>query len=194
LPAAVTSASYDLANRLTSRTTSGVTATPTWDANGNLTSDGVRSYTWDARDRLTAVSGVASFAYDAFGRRQMATRGGVTTSFLYDGWDVVQEQQGNAPSADVLIGLGIDERFARSGATFLTGALGSTMALASSGAVQTNYGYDPYGVAQVTGAASDNPFQYTGRENDGTGLMQYRNRYYSPTWGRFVSEDTIGLS
>jgi len=29
--------------------------------------------------------------------------------------------------------------------------------------VQTSYGYDPYGVAQVTGTASDNPFQYTGR-------------------------------
>jgi len=32
--------------------------------------------------------------------------------------------------------------------------------LASAGAVQTSYGYDPYGVAQVTGTASDNPFQY----------------------------------
>jgi RHS repeat-associated protein len=193
LPAAVTSASYDLANRLTARTASGVTATPTWDANGNLTSDGVRSYTWDARDRLTAIPSVANFAYDPFGRRQTATRGGIATSFLYDGWDVVQEQQGGTPSADLLIGLGVDERFARGGATFLTDGLGSTLALASAGTAATSYGYDAYGVAQVTGTASDNPFQYTGRENDGTGFLHYRNRYYSPTWGRFVSEDPIGF-
>jgi RHS repeat-associated protein len=194
LPAAVTSASYDLANRLTARTAAGVTAMPTWDANGNLASDGVRSYTWDARDRLTAIPGVASLVYDAFGRRQTATRGGIATSFLYDDWDVAQEQQGGSPSADLLIGLGIDERFARGGKTFLTDALGSTLALASAGTVSTSYGYDAFGVAQVTGTASDNPFQYTGRENDGTGLLHYRNRYNSPTWGRFISEDLLGLS
>ena len=54
----------------------------------------MRSYSWDARNRLTGIAGVASFAYDAFGRRQTATRGGIATSFLYDGWDVAQEQQG----------------------------------------------------------------------------------------------------
>ncbi len=170
-----------------------MTASPIWDANGNLTNDGVRSYSWDSRDRLTGITGVASFAYDAFGRRQTATRGGTATSFLYDGWDVAQEQQAGSPSADLVLGLGVDERMSRNGATFLTDALGSTMALASAGAVQTSYGYDPYGVAQITGTASDNPFQYTGRENDGTGLLHYRNRYYNPGWGRFVSEDPIGL-
>jgi RHS repeat-associated protein len=60
--------------------------------------------------------------------------------------------------------------------------------------VQTNYAYDPYGVVQVAGTASDNSFQFTGRENDGTGLMNYRARYYNPAWGRFISEDPIGLS
>jgi RHS repeat-associated protein len=92
-----------------------------------------------------------------------------------------------------LLGLGVDERFSRNGSTFLTDALGSTAALANSGAVQTNYGYDPYGVVQVTGTATDNSFQFTGRENDGTGLLNYRNRYYSPAWGRFISEDPLGL-
>jgi RHS repeat-associated protein len=194
LPGAVTNATYNLANRLTARTAAGVTASPTWDANGNLSNDGVRSYSWDARDRLSAISGVASFAYDGFGRRQTATRGGTATSFLYDGWDVAQEQQGGSPSADLVLGPGVDERFSRSGATYLTDALGSTAALTSSGVVQTSYGYDPYGAAQVTGTASDNSFQFTGRENDGNGLLNYRSRYYNPAWGRFVSEDRIGLA
>jgi RHS repeat-associated protein len=147
-----------------------------------------------SRNRLSEVTGIASFAYDAFDRRQTATRGGTATSFLYDDWDVVQEQQGGVPSADLVTGLGVDERFTRNGATFLADALGSTAAVASAGAVHTSYGYDPYGVAQVTGSASDNPFTYTGREDDGTGLLQYRNRYYSPVWGRFISEDPIGLN
>jgi RHS repeat-associated protein len=36
--------------------------------------------------------------------------------------------------------------------------------------------------------------QYTGRENDGTGLYYYRARYYSPGLQQFISEDPVGLS
>ena len=194
LPAAVTSATYNLANRLTARTAAGVTASPTWDANGNLTSDGTRAYTWNARNKLLTVGSTASFVNDGLGRRASATRSGTATAFLYSGWDVTQEQQGGTASADLIIGSGADERFARAGSTYLVDALGSTVALAASGAVKTNYGYDPYGVSTATGTASTNPFQFTGRENDGTGLLNYRNRYYNPAWGRFVSEDPIGLA
>ena len=34
-------------------------------------------------------------------------------------------------------------------------------------------------------------FQYTGRENDGTGLYYYRARYYAPGIQRFISEDPL---
>ena len=67
LPAALTSATYDAANRLTAW---GATALGS-DQDGNLTSDGSRSYEWNARGELTRVAdgGVtsATFAYDAFG-------------------------------------------------------------------------------------------------------------------------------
>lgn len=43
-------------------------------------------------------------------------------------------------------------------------------------------------------AVVENPFQYTGRENDGTGLYYYRARYYSPQLTKFVSKDPIGLN
>jgi RHS repeat-associated protein len=62
------------------------------------------------------------------------------------------------------------------------------------GIVKTIYTYDPFGAVTITGEASDNPFQYTGRENDGTGLYYYRARYYSPELQRFISEDPIGLA
>jgi RHS repeat-associated protein len=45
----------------------------------------------------------------------------------------------------------------------------------------------------VTSGASTNSVQYTGRENDGTGLHYYRARYYHPRLQRFISEDPIGF-
>jgi RHS repeat-associated protein len=157
-------------------------------------------FTWDARNRLVAIgtsASIASFVYDGLNRRQTATLNGTSTSYLYSGDDVVQELQGGTAAASELNGLSTDERFSRNGSAYLTDLLGSTVALASGGAVQTSYGYDPYGVAQApVGAASTNPFQFTGRENDATsaGLMFYRARYYNPGWGRFVSEDPIGVN
>src|SRR5204862_5441047 len=40
----------------------------------------------------------------------------------------------------------------------------------------------------------DNPFQFTGRENDEAGSYYYRARHYSPKWGRFVSQDPIAFA
>ena len=45
-----------------------------------------------------------------------------------------------------------------------------------------------------SGAQSDNPFGYTGREDDGTGLQYNRVRYYSPAEGRFISQDPLGIA
>jgi len=72
----------------------------------------------------------------------------------------------------------------------LTDALGSTVALTdAAAAVQTQYTYEPFGAVTPTGPTSGNPFQYTGREHDGTGLYSYRARYYSPRLHRFLGED-----
>ena len=85
-------------------------------------------------------------------------------------------------------------RYAAGARNFLTDTLGSTIALAdSAGTLQTQYGHDPFGNATVTGSSSANPYQFTGRENDGTGLYFYRARYYSPTYQRFIGQDPIGF-
>jgi RHS repeat-associated protein len=186
-PSAVSSVTYDAANELTSWNGMALT----YDANGNMTSDGNRTFTWNARDQLVSMSG-AAFQYDAFGRRIGKTVGSASTNFLYDGANIIQENSG---AANILTG-GTDEFFLRtdSGGSVvpITDALGSVLALVdSSGAVQTQYSYDAFGQTNVGGFAGSNSAQYTGRENDGTGLYYYRSRYYDPAIGRFISEDPI---
>ena len=197
LPTTLTSATYGSANRLTNWDGMAIT----YDANGNITNDGQRTYTWDAKNRLVAISGgaTASFQYDAFGRRIAKTINGVQTGFLYDGINPVQELSGATPNANLLTGLGIDEVFTRtdnSGVRNLVAdALGNTVALTdATGNVKSQYSYEPFGKTLASGEANTNSFQYTGRENDGTGLYYYRARYYSPELARFISEDPIGLA
>jgi len=172
-----------------------------YDANGNLLSDGQRTYLWNARNELIAIkvgdSVQASFQYDVLGRRISKTEGGQTTTYLYDGVDIVQERLGNTVNP-ILTGPGIDQRFARNEGNertyFLTDALGSTRALTNAaGEVIQRYDYTPYGQTRTLNAGTTNPYQYTGRERDASGIYYYRARYYSPGMGRFISEDPIGL-
>src|SRR6266540_358977 len=51
----------------------------------------------------------------------------------------------------------------------------------------------PFGAANETGPDA-NSFQYTGRENDVTGLYYHRARYYDPAIGSFISEDPVGFA
>ncbi len=195
LPQPVTGNTFNADNEMTA-----FNGTPmTYDANGNLLNDGSNAYAWDARNHLSAISGAnaASFVYDPLGRRISKTIGSTTTSFLYDGLNPVQELQSGAPSANMLTGLGIDEYFQRSDASgassYLTDALGSTLALANpAGGLATSYTYDPFGTTAVSGSGT-NPFQFTGRENDLNGLYYLRARYYNPALQRFLSQDPIGV-
>ncbi|WP_229771373.1 RHS repeat-associated core domain-containing protein [Burkholderia pseudomallei] len=198
LPTATTQpATFDLNDRKTSFNGQAVT----YDANGNLISDGTNTYTWNARNQLTQISQGGntqlSFSYDALGRRISKSLQGTTTQFLYDGNNAVQEAQGSAINP-ILVGLGIDERFARNDVTgrtyLLTDLLNSTIALTDpNGAVKQQYGYDPYGNVTPSDTATGftNPYQYTGREADAPGLYYYRARYYSPMMAGFISEDPI---
>jgi RHS repeat-associated protein len=201
LPAAV-QAAYDAANEQI-QFNSG-TPNNTFDANGNLTSEttpaGIITYTYDVRNRLIARTGPGineSYSYDALGRRISKTINGVTTSNLYDGNDIIAEIGGGAVGATYLRSLNIDEPFVRQSSAnefYHTDALGSTLALSNTaGAVATSYSYEPFGRTQVIGTSA-NPFQYTGRENDGSGLYYYRARYYSPSMQRFLREDPLNIS
>ncbi len=194
LPLAVTAATYDAANQLTAWGTEA----RQYDANGSLASDGLTSYVWDTRQRLSGRSGASSsaFAYDATGRRVSTTIDGASTSYLYDGANSLSKTQ-TGQSVQLVSGA-MDEWFARIDSTgtkaFLRDALGSTVALTdSAGDVTDVYTYEPFGrsIAQGTTANAE---RFTGREQDDPESYYYRARYYRPTEGRFLSEDAIRLA
>ena len=91
-PAAASNVSYT-ANNL-NQYTAVAAVTPTYDGNGNLTYDGTFTYCYDAENRLTGViqggtcasptTTVATYAYDAQGRRKSKAVGGATTIFVTD--------------------------------------------------------------------------------------------------------------
>ncbi len=111
---------------------------PVYDLDGNLTSDGLWSYTWDAENRLTSeasVSAVATagkrklvFSYDHQGRRVTkqvyvwATTdwnpAPVTDErFVYDGWNLLAELNAtnNAPIRSYLWGNDLNGTMAKAG-------------------------------------------------------------------------------
>jgi RHS repeat-associated protein len=187
LPQAIGSTTYDAANELTNW--NGTTIS--YDSGGNMLTDGTNSFIWNARNLVTAINGTG-LQYDSVGRRIKNPAG---TSFLYDGLNSVEEIAGNAPTASMLT-FGTDDLFQRvdnnGTMAVVTDALGSVIALVdTSGRIATSYTYDPFGNTTTAGIASTNPSQFTGRDNDSNGLYYFRARYYSPVYGRFISEDPL---
>lgn len=180
-------------------------ATFTYDSNGNMASRseaGVSTtYGWDAENRLKRVvrdgSEIARFAYDPLGRRVEKTTTSGTISYVYDGFDILQEIS-PVGSFVYIHGTGIDEPLARqdgSGALLYYHAdgLGSIVKMTDqAGSVTQTRQYDAWGNLEVS---ADQPgYGFTGREWDPeTGLYYYRARYYDPKIGRFLSEDPIGF-
>jgi RHS repeat-associated protein len=95
--------------------------------------------------------------------------------------------------------LNIDEPFIRQGTAgdsyFHQDAQWSTIGLTdNSGAITITYDYESYGKTSFVGTPSENPFQYTGRENDGADIYYFRSRYYKASLQRFLSEDPLGFT
>ncbi|HYI38830.1 MAG TPA: RHS repeat-associated core domain-containing protein [Allosphingosinicella sp.] len=174
----------------------------TYDANGNLTSDGTTSFSYDVENRLVSASGAknATLVYDPLGRLfQISSATTGLTQFLYDGDELVAEYVGwgnlarryihGDGSDDPLYwyeGAGLDQpRFPH------TNHLGSVTAITGPGATPLSINiYDEYG---IPGANNQGRFQYTGQAwLAELGMYYYKARFYSPTLGRFLQTDPIG--
>lgn len=188
-------------------------ATVEYDTRFNVWHIGGLQYDHDAANRLVAVNGnghSGSFTYDGLGRCVRRTIDGITRLFAYDGWNAIFEWDeagawkaintyGARPDEilsryDVDRGLFIYKHDNQGNVTFL---------LNGSSQIVERYSYDAFGQVTVTNADGSgarswsnygNRFSFTGREwISELGIYDYRHRFYSPTVGRFLETDPLGL-
>ncbi len=182
-------------------TTNRITTTGyAYDANGNLTSDGTHSYTWDADGHLASLDGTSNTeTYDAQGRRVEQLKSGVYTEILY------------APSGAKLAlmnGQAVTKMFVPlpGGATGVYAGtslsyyrhpdwLGSSrVATTTARAVYYDGEYSPYGESYNETGTTDRNF--TGQNQDlpnASDLYNFPNREHNVTQGRWISPDPAGM-
>jgi RHS repeat-associated protein len=149
-----------------------------YDAAGNLLSDGTTTRSYDALNRLVAQDST-SYTYNGDG--VLVSDG--TTTYAQD-LAAPLSQVLNDGTANYLYG---HERLRALGGPWYVGdALGSVhQTLDDAGAVLATTSYDPWGTPQGSLSA---PFGFTG-ELHSAGQVYLRARWYAPGQGRFVSED-----
>jgi RHS repeat-associated protein len=191
-----------------------------YDNNGNMIDSyvqgvGTTYYYYDYENRLVKIvypDGSATlFVSDPLGRRLKTIEkngSGTITGirrYAYDGLNVIAELYGSgALVASYTHGAGIDDPIIMR----LHGGVGAgncfyhknhqgsvTEVTDSDGNVVKQYKYDAYGRKYFeSGPALVDEPAYTARErHDRTGLYYYRNRFYYPQIGRFISQDPIGM-
>lgn len=169
-----------------------------YDARGNLTSDGNNNYIYDVENRLIGGPNGATLTYDPYGRLHKTT-GSATTRLGYDGVDLIAEYDASGtllrryvhgPGTDDPIlwyeGTGTaDKRYMHKDER------GSVIALTNaSGGLYAMNSYSAYGIPAQT---NEGRFGFTGQAwLKDVGLNYYKARMYSPTLGRFLQTDPIG--
>jgi len=149
------------------------------------------------------VHPVAGAAYPAF----YHSTDGIRPETVLD-WQYSQPPSGSASFQGYrryVLGPNPDERWAfldfdTSHTTYFphTNRMGSTIALSANGAAAAKYQYGPYGessntLAEVGPGVASYAYRYTGQRLDGgTGLIDYKARFYSPALGRFLQPDQAG--
>ncbi|MBM7616429.1 RHS repeat-associated core domain-containing protein [Alkaliphilus hydrothermalis] len=173
-----------------------------YDANGNLTNNGNKTYIYDLDNRLKEVKDsqgqtIASFTYDHEGKRNSMTTNSGTTHFHYNGDKVVYETDSNNTivAEYTYDPEGNPATMTRGGVTYYyhINGHGDVVTLTdASGNVVAEYDYDAYGniISQSGTMASVNPYRYAGyRYDEVTGLYYLMARYYDAEVGRFISRD-----
>lgn len=184
----------------------------TYDSGGNLTSDGVHSYAFNAENKISKVDGVAAYNYDGEGRRVRKLIGD-NLIFVYDirGQQIAEfgGEKGFLTKeyiygADGVVAT-IEPNDTKNGTRYLTADhLGSPRVVTNSSAgVVSRHDYKPFGeelgvgtggrtTGQGYGVADGVRQQFTSKERDlETGLDFFLARYYSSSQGRFTSPDPL---
>ena len=167
------------------------------DANGNLTADGTRTFAWDARNQLVAVTvGThrSEFTYDGQQRRvrEIEKENGATESdakLVWCGRDVCEERISGGATTDYL-----GDGFRRGTQSFFytrDGQASVREVTDASGTLGSRVDYDPFGLGTtVIGSAPPHGFTgYVRHSASGFNLATYRA--YDSDLGRWLSEDPL---
>jgi len=185
------------------RAQAGADKTFAYDLNGNMISDGEKTFEWDAENRLMAVNVLATghrseFSYDGMGRRvvirEFDDEAVVSDKkYLWDGVDIAEEL---ATDGTTLLKSFYTQGFVDADGTklfYTRDHLGSVRELTdNTQTVRTRYDYDPYGRMTKIQGDRDSQFGYTGHlwhEASGLNLAMYRA--YDPNLGRWINRDPI---
>ncbi len=200
--------SYDKLDRIS--TSSQLSEAYTYDARGNrltLQSDRMLNltagnYAYDNRNRLTTVqleNGTqVAYRYNGDGLLYERTEQGTTIRYYYDGVNMIAEgtvtPTGVNFKARYVRGQGLAYRMDAGGNKhyYLQNGHGDIVGLAdSAGNVVNRYSYDIWGNPLTESEQVEQPFRYSGEYWDAsTGLQYLRARWYDPSVGRFMNEDT----
>ncbi|MEM8531768.1 MAG: RHS repeat-associated core domain-containing protein [Chloroflexota bacterium] len=186
--------SYDASDRLAG-------ATYTYDAAGNLTSDGITTYTYDTANRLiqTNTAGqISSYTYDGHGNLIGVSENGVTKALVPDESLVLPVTLGEIDTASGAMKLyaytpnGQLAAFQENDTVIypLVDHQGSIRHLVDRyGTLSDSVHYDAWGTVRQ-GENSLN-LGYTGERMNADGTIFLRARHYQPALGRFLQRDTI---
>ena len=175
----------------------------TYDANGNLTSDGTRTFEWDARNQLVAVTvGThrSEFIYDRQQRRVQIVEkeSGVVqsqTRVIWCGSEICEDRAIDGVTV-MRRSLSRGEQAAGASRFFVGDRLGSLAAATDiSGVPLVRYAFDPWGRRTASTGASVTDVGYAGhRWQSSSSLSLPRYRAYDAEFGRWLSEDPSGFS
>ena len=171
----------------------------TYDQQGNMLSDGVKNFTYDAMNRLSQVTNaeghIQKNRYDGEGLRAEMEENGRLVSFLFDGDKVVAEKECDGNVIRYIRGyelISSDSEKAKTYYHYTSDEMGSiTHVTDEAGNVCNHYEYDAFGEFTVREESISNRFGYAGEQYDAiAGLYYLRARFYNPVIGRFIQEDT----
>ena len=169
-----------------------------YDNNGNIITDGIHQYQYDARNRLIGVDGI-SYTLNNLGQRISKTTAAETRYFVYSrGGKLIGEydQQGKAVQEHIYfksVPIGVLDR----GLLYYVHAdhlRTPRLITDQSGEVKWRWESSPFGNGQPESGIVYNlrfPGQYYDNE---TGLHYNYFRDYDPSTGRYVQSDPIGLN
>ena len=167
---------------------------------------GIRLYHYDSLNRLieaTANGDKTTYLYDGMDRRVQKTVNGAYTNYLYNGDKIILEKAGNKTTTRNIYGSSLIAREDNQDKAYYSyNGHGDVVGLYVNTIQRAEYNYNAFGIIkeekyydsdgnEVNKSLINTPYRYNSyRYDEETGNYFLNARYYNPSIGRFISEDS----